>query len=65
MIDSLKAEWRTIETDTKIIRWNHSAHIHNNQMIVLGGRLKDADSSITEIHILNLGKYTQSLMMNK
>ena len=55
MIDSLKAEWKTIETNTKIIRRYHSAHIYNNQMIVLGG-LGEGGSPLTEIHILNLGK---------
>jgi len=55
MIDSFKAEWKTVKTDTIIPRSLHSAHIYKNQMIVLGGKTYDGGPS-QGIHILNLGK---------
>jgi len=51
----LKAEWRAVETDSKIKRKGHTAHIYQNQMVVLGGTGRN-DNNMVGIHILNLGK---------
>lgn len=49
----MKAEWKTVETDSKR-REGHSAHIYQDQMIVIGG--VDADENpLDNIDILNLG----------